>query len=151
MVNWKRKTRTMTRGNLRPKGFTLIEMMIVLGIIGLGLMVMLPRYSPPRGQDPVVFFLEEQRNKAYNSGQPQFITLSQGALVNQNDGARFPFLSSDKVGLLYPPPSPYLEGHLFTYLYPSGTATAGALEIKNRGKKRILYIHPLRGTVHVVP
>ncbi len=131
----------------RDRGFTLLEMLIVLLIVGLIAALAIPRMRTPQQPSPLTAFLKQERAQAGASGHAIEIVIIGGVLVSSS-GAQFP-LDTD-IKILQPPPAPlsHPERRLTTF-YPDGTMTATSFILASETMQQTFSLSPFSDRIDV--
>jgi len=137
------------------RGFTLIEMLVVLAVIALSAALVAPRLmSPLRAPRPeLVLFLEAQRAQAIEKGAQVRVYDSAAGLQSDQTGARFALAKGSKLEMRWPNPSVYQSRQLVAVFYPDGTSIASDFDLVAQGapgfpdRRLRVRISPMQGDI----
>lgn len=143
--------------NRSQRGFTLLEMVVVMAIIALGAAAVLPRLTVPyRSLKPVeVDFLEKQHARAIESGQVIRVLLQERRLIAQPGPDSLELAEQRELRIVRPQKSEYLNQQMVSTFYPDGTSLWSEFSLirKDRLQDTVLFTvktDPLHGEITYV-
>ncbi|WP_416149526.1 competence type IV pilus minor pilin ComGD [Salipaludibacillus sp. HK11] len=133
------------------KGFSLVEMLVVLFILSVILLVIVPSFQQQKNSLEMSYFLKELEQDLYyyqmvamtNGRSVRFVFYSNSPNYYVLDGARLIHEKQGPVGLKFIPRS--LELNELRFTANGGILKAGRIEINLGGEKVHLVFHLLRG------
>ena len=132
------RTSSRARDRRRAAGFTLLELLVVLGIVGIALALVAPSLtSPTRRPEPeLVTYLKDARNRAVETGRPVAVHQKDRRIWTDPPAPDGPFelpeaRSVEPVGAAA---TSYLDRARVSVFYPDGTAVLGGLNVNRPGR-----------------
>lgn len=119
-------------------GFTLLELVIVLGIVGIALALVAPSLTSQfrRPEPDLVGYLKTVRNRAVETGRAVTVYHGDGRIWTRPEGES-PFELDGERSLTIERPArhaSYFEGRRLTVFYPDGTAVLGRFAVNRPGR-----------------
>ncbi|MGD9650358.1 MAG: Tfp pilus assembly protein FimT/FimU [Dongiaceae bacterium] len=136
------------------RGFSLLEMLLVLGIVALGAALTLPRLTPKiAGQEAVINYLRAARLQAIESHQAVKVYEEQPkGLYTDPPSSEMALPESWKLDILHPKPTAYLPRRLIAVFFPDGTALLSQITVSENGATKYrVEVHPFHGRVSLAP
>lgn len=151
MLNLKKEAKNVEIGGVKQNGFTLLEMLLVVAIIGLAAMLIIPQVG--MGQTAIlraqvreaVAILNYARRSAIIHGKPAIATFSTSATA-QSTPNRWVSRGAD---LQWGETSKGETTHRITF-YPEGGSSGGEFFIAQTDYKVKITVNPLTGKIKTI-